>query len=176
MEQTLLNSISFYNARLDIQGISNIFFSVFLFTQLFSTIDQQVIPRLIDGRSLFEARERRSRTYSWTVFVCANVVVELFWQTIASVLVFATWYYPTGLYRNHDPGFPPAERSGLTFCVIWLFNLWVSTFSQAVGVGIDHAETAVQIATLFFWLSLVFCGYVFSPFPLSLIRTTNCAL
>lgn len=68
--------------------ITNIFFSVFLFTQLFSTIDQQVIPRLIAGRSLFEARERRSKSYSWTVFIAANVLVELFWQTIASVLFF----------------------------------------------------------------------------------------
>lgn len=158
MTQTLLNGISFFNARLDIQGITNIFFSVFLFTQLFSTVNQQVIPRLSAGRSLFEARERRSKSYSWTVFIAANVVVELFWQTIASGLVFVTWYYPTGIWRNHDPTFPETERGGLAFGVIWLFCLWISTFSQVVGVGIDHAETAVQIATLFFWLSLVFCG------------------
>ncbi|KAF2684609.1 hypothetical protein K458DRAFT_367108 [Lentithecium fluviatile CBS 122367] len=160
---TLLNGISFFNAKLDIQGITNIFFSVFLFTQLFSTIDQQVIPRLIDGRSLFEARERRSRSYSWTVFLAANVLVELFWQSIASILVFVTWYYPTGLWRNHDPTFAATERGGLTFCAIWFFCLWISTFSQAVGAGIQHAETAVQIATLFFWLSLVFCGVLVTP-------------
>ena len=117
-----------------------------------------MIPRFIDGRSLFEARERRSRSYSWTVFITANVVVELFWQTIASGLVFVTWYYPTGLWKYHDPSFPAAERGGLAFGVIWLFCLWISTFSQAVAAGIDYAETAVQIATLFFWLSLVFCG------------------
>jgi ATP-binding cassette subfamily G (WHITE) protein 2 (PDR) len=154
----LLNGLSFLNARLDIQAITNIFFSVFLFTQLFSTIDQQVIPRLVDGRSIFEAREKRSKTYSWTVFLTANILVELFWQTIASVLVFISWYYPTGVWRNEDPSFSLSERSGLAFGVIWLFCLWISTFSQVVAVGMTHAETAVQIATLFFWLSLVFCG------------------
>ncbi|KAF2462559.1 uncharacterized protein BDR25DRAFT_274341 [Lindgomyces ingoldianus] len=160
---TLLNGLSFLNARLDIQGITNIFFSVFLFTQLFSTIDQQVIPRLVDGRSIFEAREKRSKTYSWTVFLTANILVELFWQTIASVLVFITWYYPTGVWRNEDPSFPGSERSGLAFGMIWLFCLWISTFSQVVAVGMTHAETAVQIATLFFWLSLVFCGVLVTP-------------
>jgi ATP-binding cassette subfamily G (WHITE) protein 2 (PDR) len=158
MTQTLLNGLSFYNAKMDIQDITNAFFSVFLFIQIFSTIDPQVIPRLINGLSLFEARERRSKSYSWTVFIGANVIFELFWQSIASVLIFITWYCPIGLWRNHNLSFPAAEQGGLAFDVIWLFCLWILTFSQAVGMGINHAETAVQIAILFFWLSLVFCG------------------
>jgi ATP-binding cassette subfamily G (WHITE) protein 2 (PDR) len=162
--QTLVNGFSFYNTRLDIQGVINIFFSIFLFTQIFSTIDQQIIPRLSSGRSLFEARERRSKTYSWTVMLSAYILVELFWQTVAALLIFVTWWYPTGLWRNSDPTLGSSERSGLAFGMIWLVNLWISTFSQAVGVGMDHDETAVQISTLFFWLSLVFCGYVSKPY------------
>lgn len=92
------------------------------------------------------------------VFISANILVELFWQTFASILIFATWYYPTGMWRNGDPSFGAVERGALTFGLIWLFCLWISTFSQAVAIGIEHAETAVQIATLIFWLSLVFCG------------------
>jgi ATP-binding cassette, subfamily G (WHITE), member 2, PDR len=140
------------------QGFINFLFSIFLITQLFSTLDQQIIPRLADGRSLFEAREKRSKSYSWTVFLAANVIVELCWQTAASVLIFISWYYPTGLWQNSDPSFGTVERGSLVFVLIWLFSLWITTFSQAVGVGIEHAETAVQIATLCFWLSLVFCG------------------
>ncbi|KAF1849694.1 pleiotropic drug resistance protein, ABC superfamily [Cucurbitaria berberidis CBS 394.84] len=160
---TLCNGLSFYNTSHDIQGISNIFFSVFLFTQLFSTLDQQVIPRLTSGRALFEARERRSKTYSWVAMISAHILVELLWQTIAAFIIFVTWWYPTGLWRNQDPSFGTSERSGLAFGMIWLFNLWISTFSQTVGVGMDHEETAVQIATLFFWLSLVFCGVLVPP-------------
>ncbi|KUJ19331.1 ABC transporter Cdr4 [Mollisia scopiformis] len=160
---SLLNGLSFYDTRLDIQGLTNIFFSVFLISQLFSTVDQQVIPRLTSSRALFEAREGRAKTYSWTMFIAANILVELFWQTIASILIFATWYYPTGLWKNGDPSFGAVERGALVFGLIWLFCLWISTFSQAVSVGIEHAETAVQIATLLFWLSLVFCGVLVSP-------------
>ncbi|OTA55242.1 hypothetical protein K449DRAFT_176834 [Hypoxylon sp. EC38] len=157
------NGISFYDTPLDMQGFINFLFSIFLISQLFSTLDQQIIPRLADNRSLFEARERRSKSYSWTVFLAANVIVELCWQTVASVVILASWYYPTLLWRNGDPSFSMVERGGLVFLLIWLFCLWITTFSQAVGVGIEHAETAVQIATLCFWLSLVFCGVLVSP-------------
>lgn len=55
---------------------------------LFSTVDQQIIPRLIDNRALYESREGRSKSYSWIVFLSANIVMELVWQTLAAVLVF----------------------------------------------------------------------------------------
>ncbi|KAJ2998944.1 hypothetical protein NUW58_g161 [Xylaria curta] len=162
----LFNGLSFQNTRLDIQGLQNIIFSMFLLTQMFGTVDQQVIPRLIDGRALFEARERRSKTYSWTVFLASNILVELVWQTLAAVLVFVLWYYPTGLWRHGDHDFGSTERGALTFVIIWLYCLWIVTFSQAVAAGIEHAESAVQLATLIFWFSLVFCGALVSPHDL----------
>lgn len=131
---------------------------MFLLTQMFGTLDQQVIPRLIDGRDLFEARERRSKTYSWTVFLASNIVVEVLWQTLAAVLVFVAWYYPTGLWRNGDPTLGTESRGALSFMSIWLFCIWIITFSQAVGAGIQHSESAIQLASLVFWFSLVFCG------------------
>ncbi|KAH7324462.1 ABC-2 type transporter-domain-containing protein [Stachybotrys elegans] len=158
-----LNGLSFYDTDLDIQGFTNFLFSIFLITQLFSTLDQQIIPRLVAGRSLFEARERRSKSYSWIVFLSSNVIVELWWQTVASVVVFASWYYLTLLWQNGDESFGTAERGALVFVLIWLFCLWLTTFSQAVGIGFEHDEQAVQIATLCFWLSLVFCGVLVTP-------------
>lgn len=155
--QSLANGLSF-GPPLGIQGLTNTLFSIFLLTQLFSTIDQQVIPRLTNARELFESREQPSKAYSWLIFLLSTILVEVAWQTISSVLIFVCWYYPTGLWRNSDATFSASERGALVFVMIWLFGLWITTFSQLVAVGIEHAETAVQIATLFFWLSLVFCG------------------
>ncbi|TVY84383.1 ZEB2-regulated ABC transporter [Lachnellula suecica] len=159
----LFNGLSFENTSLDIQGVTNIIFSMFLLTQMFGTLDQQVIPRIIEGRDLFEAREQRSRSYSWTVFLTSNIVVEVLWQTLATVLVFITWYYPTGLWHNGDPTFSSQNRGALSFVSIWIFCLWIITFSQAVAVGVQNAESAIQLATLMFWFSLVFCGVLVSP-------------
>lgn len=154
--QGLLNGISFYNTSRDIQGLISLLFSNFLITQLFSSINQLIIPRFIGGRQLFEARERRCRAYTWPVFVAANLVVELTWQTIICVPVFASWYFPLGIYRQD--GIVRHASAGIAFLLVWLFNLWANTLSQLFGVAIEHAEMVVQAATLCFWLSLVFCG------------------
>ncbi|KAI9158139.1 ABC multidrug transporter A-2 [Paramyrothecium foliicola] len=159
----LFNGLSFQNTRLDLQGMQNLIFSMFLHTQMFGTMDQQIIPQFIQSRRIFEARESRSRTYSWAVFVTSHIVVELLWQTMAAVLIFIAWYYPTGIWRNGDAEFGTEERGALSFIIILLYCLWISTFSQAVAAGIEQEESAVQAATLIFWFSLVFCGVVVPP-------------
>lgn len=160
----LANGISFYHVSLDIQGLTSLLFSIFLLTQLFSTIDQLIIPRLVAGRELFEARERGTGAYGWAVFLASHMAIELFWQTLISVPLFASWYFPTGLQDVDTAELGRAERGGLAFVLVWLFNLWAATLSQAFAAGLPHPETAVQLATLCFWLSLVFCGYVVFSF------------
>ncbi|KAH9909366.1 ABC-2 type transporter-domain-containing protein [Xylariomycetidae sp. FL2044] len=161
----LFDGLSFQNTRLDLQGFQNLLFSMFLLTQIFGTMDQQVIPRLMDGRAIFEGRERRSKTYHWTVFLTSNVIVEFAWQLLASVSIFVIWYYTTGLWRTgeDDAAFSMASRSGLAFIIILFFCLWIITFSQALGAIIELEESAVQVATLLFYFSLVFCGVLVFP-------------
>ncbi|KAK8044790.1 ABC multidrug transporter [Apiospora rasikravindrae] len=162
----LFNGLSFQNTRHDAQGLQNLIFSMFLFSQMFATVDQQVIPRLMEARALYESREGRSKTYSWTVLLASNILAEVVWQTLTSVPVFIVWFYPTGLWRSADPTFGGSERAGLAFMIIWMYGLWIVTFSQAMAAGIEHEESAVQAATLLFWFSLVFCGVMVSPHEL----------
>ncbi|KAI1761758.1 ABC-2 type transporter-domain-containing protein [Hypoxylon sp. FL1150] len=159
----LFNGISFYNGRLDIQGVTNLIFSVFLVTQVFSAVNQLVITFFVKSRTLFETRERDSKSYSWTVFVAANIIPELFWQTVTAVPVFAAWYYPTGLYKNGDASAGTVERGALAFILVWLFNLWASTLAQAFAAAIEQAEVAIQLAILFYWLALTFGGIIMPP-------------
>ncbi|KAK8085188.1 ABC multidrug transporter [Apiospora hydei] len=162
----LFNGLSFQNTRHDVQGLQNLIFSMFLFSQMFATVDQQVIPRLMEARALYESREGRSKSYSWTVLLASNILAEIVWQTLTSVPVFIVWFYPTGLWRSADPTFGSSERAGLAFMIIWMYGLWIVTFSQAMAAGIEHEESAVQAATLLFWFSLVFCGVMVSPHEL----------
>lgn len=152
-------------ATLDIQGLTSILFSIFMLTSIFNNVDQQIIPRFIRARQLFEARERPAKIYSWSVFVFSNVIVELIWQTITAVFLYAAWYYPTGLWRNgqNDSSFSQNERGGVIFGLIWGFCLFMSTLSQAIAAGMEHAETAVHIANLITTLYLLFSGYVKTP-------------
>jgi ABC-type multidrug transport system permease subunit len=121
-------------------------------------LDQQVIDYLVNKRDLFEARERQNKSYSWFVFVAAHVLVEIFWQTIASIFFFICWYYPLGIWRNTSPEFGATERGVLAFILIWLFHLLICTLSQAVAIAIPLADTATQIASLLYWFMIIFCG------------------
>lgn len=145
-----MNGLSFYNTDQSIQGFTNLLFSSFLISQLFSIFCLLIIPRFTAGRDLFEARERDSKYYSWKVFITANVIVELTWLSVISVLIFICWYYPTGMWRNSDAGFSTTERGALTFLLVWFFTLWAGTLSQAFAAGIEQPESAIQFATLCF--------------------------
>jgi ABC-type multidrug transport system permease subunit len=91
------------------------------------------------------------------------MLVEIFWQTIASVLVFIVWYYPTGLWKNIDPTLSGGERAGIMFLFIWLFLLFTSTLSQALAIAMDDAQTVINIAQALWSLAVIFCGILVAP-------------
>lgn len=88
----------------------------------------------------------------------ANITVELPWNTLMAIIIFFTWYYPIGLYRNAYRDNEVHERGALMFLYSLVFLLLTSTFSTMVVAGIETAETAGNIAQLLFSLTLMFCG------------------
>ena len=158
MRTRLFNGISFYNVRLDLQGLVSLLFTTYLLTQIFSGVGQQVANCLAAGREIFESRERMTQSYSWAIFIGANVAVELVSQTLISIPTFAAWYFPTGLYRTGDDSFTSTERAGLVIVLIWLFVLWSSTLCQALAAVTPQPVMAVQLATLMYVLLVVLCG------------------
>lgn len=50
---------------------------------LAAPLSQQLQPRFIEFRSLYTARERPSRLYSWVVLVFSSIVVEIPWNLFA---------------------------------------------------------------------------------------------
>ncbi|KAH7308379.1 ABC-2 type transporter-domain-containing protein [Stachybotrys elegans] len=140
-----LNGLSLYDTDLDMQGFTNFLFSIFSLRSSY----------------LFEPA-RKIQVYSWLVFLSSNIS----WSLVADSCFrggLCLVVLSTLLWQNGDESFGTAERGALVFVLIWLFCLWLTTFSQAVGIGLEHDDQAVQIATLFFWLSLVFCGVLVTP-------------
>lgn len=45
------------------------------------------MPTFVTQRSLYEVRERPSRTYSWIVFMMSNILAEIPWDRELPVLV-----------------------------------------------------------------------------------------
>lgn len=159
----LFIGFSFWDSAISLQGLQNQLFSIFMLMTIFGNIVQQTMPHFVTQRALYESRERPSKTYSWRVFMLSNIIVELPWNTLMSVIIFFCFYYPIGMYRNAIPDNQVHERGGLMWLLIWAFLLFTSTFTDMVVAGIETAETAGNIAQLLFSLTLIFCGVLAGP-------------
>jgi ATP-binding cassette subfamily G (WHITE) protein 2 (PDR) len=145
------------------QGMQNQMFAIFMLLTIFGQLVQQIMPHFVTQRSLYEVRERPSKTYSWKAFMLSNILVELPWNSLMAVLIYFCWAYPIGLYRNAEATDAVHLRGFQLFLFVWMFLLFTSTFTHMVIAGIDSAETGGNIANLMFSLCLIFCGVLASP-------------
>ncbi|KAG5929200.1 ZEB2-regulated ABC transporter 1 [Claviceps africana] len=153
----------FFKAPNSVQGLQNQMFAIFQLLTVFGQIVQQSMPQFIIQRSLYEARERPSKVYSWKVFMLSQIIVELPWNALMAVLMYFCWYYPIGLYRNAVPTDAVAERGGLMFLFLLMFMLFTGTFSTFIVAGFESAEAGGNLANLLFTLCLIFCGVLATP-------------
>ena len=121
----------------------------------------QMLPSFVTQRDLYEARERPAKTYSWKVFMLANIFVELPWNTLCAILIFVGWYYPIGLDRNAVRNGIGSQSAVTVLLFMVVYMVFTSTFGHMVQAGVDLAEMGGNYANLLFMMSLIFCGYVF---------------
>ncbi|KAM5341482.1 hypothetical protein ACJ41O_014513 [Fusarium nematophilum] len=152
----LFVGFSFWNADASFAGMQNILFSVFMIITIFSTIVQQIQPHFLTQRDLYEVRERPSKAYSWKAFMIANVIIEIPYQVLTGILMFATFYYPI-------VGVQSSARQGLVLLFMIQLMLYASSFAQMTIAAFPDALTASGIVTLLVLLSLTFCGVMQSP-------------
>ncbi|KAG5994055.1 ZEB2-regulated ABC transporter 1 [Claviceps lovelessii] len=153
----------FFKAPNSVQGLQNQTFAIFQLLTVFGQIVQQSMPQFIIQRSLYEARERPSKVYSWKVFMISQIIVELPWNALMAVIMYFCWYYPVGLYRNAIPTDAVAERGALMFLFLLMFMLFTGTFSTFIVAGFETAEAGGNLANLLFTLCLIFCGVLATP-------------
>jgi ATP-binding cassette subfamily G (WHITE) protein 2 (PDR) len=104
------------------------------------------MPCFIPQPDLYEVRERPSKAYSWNGFLIANIVVEIPYQILLGVMVYASYLYP--IYAKG--GIPPSSRQGLILLLLVQFFVFASTFAHMLISALPDAETAGNIATLMF--------------------------
>ncbi|OJJ48676.1 hypothetical protein ASPZODRAFT_61558 [Penicilliopsis zonata CBS 506.65] len=153
----LFIGFSFFKPKNSEQGLQDVLFSTFMLTSIFSTLVQQIMPKFVTQRSLYEVRERPSKAYSWAAFLIANIVVEIPYQIMLGLVVWASYYYP--VYGADQS----SERQGLVLLFIMQFFVFASTFAELVIASLPDAETGGTIATLAFSLVLTFNGVMQPP-------------
>lgn len=159
---SLFNGFVFFKADKSQQGLQNQMLSVFMFMVVFNTLIQQYLPHFVAQRSLYEVRERESKTFSWPAFLLAQITAEIPWNIACGTLAFFCWYYPIGLYKNAEPTDAVHLRGATMWFAIVLFYVYTSTMGQMCISFMELADNAANMATLLFTLCLNFCGVLIS--------------
>lgn len=154
----LFNGFAFFKADKTLQGLQNQMFSVFMFFLVFITLSHQYLPHFVAQRSLYEARERPSKTFSWFAFICAQITGEIPWNVICGTAAFFCWYYPIGLYNNATETNTVHERGATMWFTIVLFYIYTSSMAQLCISFIELAENAANLSIFLFTACLNFCG------------------
>lgn len=130
---------------------------------IFLPLVEQLVNPFADQRTLYETRERPSKTYSWVAFMCSMTASELPWQIVVSLTTFFTFYYPVGLYRNATHTDSVHERGALFFLIILIYFIYTLTYSHMVVAAIPQPETAGNVSTVLFNIMLAMSG-VLAPY------------
>ncbi|KAJ5133058.1 hypothetical protein N7448_007216 [Penicillium atrosanguineum] len=153
----LFIGFSFWKADNSEQGFQNVLFSIFLLCTIFNTLVNQIMPRFVTQRSLYEVRERPSRIYSWKVFILSQILVEVPWQVALGVCSWASFYWSVfGTDQN-------AEQRGLIMLFIVQFFIYAASMAQFVVCSIPEPTLGAMLATLMFGLSFIFNGVMQPP-------------
>ncbi|KAJ5675362.1 hypothetical protein N7462_008259 [Penicillium macrosclerotiorum] len=153
----LFIGFSFWKADNTQQGFQNVLFSIFLLCTIFNTLVNQIMPRFVTQRSLYEVRERPSRIYSWKVFIISQILVEVPFQICLGVCSWACFYWSV-FGSGQD-----SERRGLIMLYIVQFFIYAASMAQFVVCAIPEPALAAMVATLMFGLSFLFNGVMQPP-------------
>jgi ATP-binding cassette subfamily G (WHITE) protein 2 (SNQ2) len=95
--------------------------------------------------------------YHWSALITSQLLVELPWNVMGSIMFFVCWYWTVGFENS---------RAGYTFLLYGImFPIYYTTIAQAVASMAPNAEIAGVLFSFLFSFVLTFNG-VFQPFAL----------
>ncbi|KAH7093281.1 ABC-2 type transporter-domain-containing protein [Paraphoma chrysanthemicola] len=149
----LFNGFTFWNLGQSQIDMQSRLFSIFMTLTISPPLIQQLQPRFINMRSIYESREGSAKIYSWTAMVWGVILSEVPYRLISGTVYFAAWYLP--------PNFP---RDTYTAASVWLFmmqfEMFYLGFGQAIAAFSPNELLASLLVPLFFTFIVSFCGVV----------------
>ncbi|WFD34805.1 hypothetical protein MCUN1_001649 [Malassezia cuniculi] len=137
-------------------ALQNKLFAIFMSLAISTSLAQQLQPVFIQMRTLYEVRERPSKMYRWYIFVLGTVLVEIPWNILSGTLFWIPWYFMVHFSYS-------GKIAGYSWGMYMLFQLYFSSFAQAVAALSPNAMLASVIYATLFSFVLIFCGVVQPP-------------
>ena len=148
----LFNTFTFYHIGESTTDLQSRLFSVFLTLVIAPPLIQQLQPKYLEARQIFESREMKAKIYSWVAFTAGTVVVEIPYSLIAGTVYFNCWWWgAVGRHRN-------SFESGYTWMFMMLFELFYVSIGQMIAAMAANALLASTLVPGFFTFIVSFCG------------------
>lgn len=147
----LFNGFSFWMIGNSIRDLQLRLFTIFNFIFVAPGVLAQLQPLFIERRDIYEAREKKSKMYSWVAFVTGMIVSEIPYLCICAVLYFVGWYYTVG--------FPSAsDKAGGTFFVMLMYEFVYTSIGQFIAAYAPNAVFATLVNPVVIGTLVSFCG------------------
>ncbi|KAF4434587.1 putative ABC1 transport protein [Fusarium austroafricanum] len=153
---TLFIGFSFFQPGQSILGVQNSIFSILMVCAMFSSLVQQIMPKFVMQRTIYQVREQYSNMYSWVVLILVNILVEIPYHIILGVITFAIFNYTIFGIRS-------SEDQGLVLLFFIYFYILVGTFADMVIAALPDATTAGRVTTVLFSMMILFAGVFQTP-------------
>ena len=150
----LFNTFTFFNLGLSTVDMQSRLFSIFMTLTICPPLIQQLQPKFLDFRILFEKREGNSKIYSWIAFATSAIIVEIPYSIVAGSIYFLCWWF--------GPFWPEISSfaSGYTYLLMMMFELYYVSFGQAIASFSPNELLASLLVPIFFTFIVSFCGVV----------------
>ncbi|KAF9893857.1 hypothetical protein FE257_010027 [Aspergillus nanangensis] len=152
----LLNGFSFWRVGPSVTALNLKMFTIFNFVFVAPGVINQLQPLFIQRRDIYDAREKKSKMYSWVSFVIGLIVSEFPYLCVCAVLYFLCWYYCVKLPYN-------SNKSGATFFIMLIYEFIYTGIGQFVAAYAPNPTFAALVNPLIISILVLFCG-IFVPF------------
>lgn len=150
----LFNTFTFYHVGNEIVDMQSRLFSIFMTLTISPPLIQQLQPKYLQFRMIYESREANSKIYSWVAFTCGVVLIEIPYSLLAGTIYFNCWWW--GAVGRGSSLFGNAY----VWMMLMLFELFYVSFGQAIASFSSNELLASILVPVFFLFVVSFCGIV----------------
>jgi ATP-binding cassette subfamily G (WHITE) protein 2 (SNQ2) len=126
-------------------------FAMFNFIFVAPGVIAQLQPLFIERRDIYDAREKKSKMYSWIAFVTGLIVSEFPYLIICAILFFLPFYWTVGFPSD-------SNKAGAIFFVMLLYEFFYTGLGQMIAAYAPNAVFASLMNPLVIGTVIGFCG------------------
>ncbi|KAH7138834.1 ABC-2 type transporter-domain-containing protein [Dendryphion nanum] len=147
----LFNGFSFWMIGSGVADLQLALFANFNFIFVAPGVFAQLQPLFIERRDIYEAREKKSKMYSWAAFVTGLIVSEFPYLILCAVLYFVCFYYTVGFPSD-------SSKAGAVFFIMLIYEFIYTGIGQFVAAYAPNAIAASLINPIVITMLVSFCG------------------